>query len=295
MPIIEQHIVVTQDILNNKNSVVSLLAAQCHLSHVDIKQAISKGALWLSRAKRTKRLRRLTTQLQINDALHFYYNSEVLAQQPAEAVLVADHVAYSVWYKPYGMLSQGSKWSDHCTIARYAQQYFNNDRSCFIVHRLDRAATGLIIVSHSKKATQALSKMFEAHDLTKQYQIIVTGDFQPKDTPLVINTDIDGKKAKSTFNFNQYNEVLNASLINVLIETGRKHQIRKHAASIGFSVIGDRFHGIKNKENKDMREHNMPDLQLCAVKLKFICPLSDQIVDIELPEKYRPSLVKLAN
>ncbi len=54
---------------------------------------------------------------------------------------------------PYGMLSQGSKWSDHCTIARFAQQHLTPERPVFIVHRLDRAATGLILIAHSKKTS----------------------------------------------------------------------------------------------------------------------------------------------
>ncbi len=245
-----------------------------------IKQAIHKGALWRTRGKNTQRLRRIKTQLHIGDTLHFYYDESVLDQQVAKAILIADHTHYSIWYKPYGMLSQGSKWSDHCTITRYAQQHFNNDRSCFIVHRLDKAATGLIIVAHTKKATRALTAMFEAHQFDKRYQIIVDGDFSTLTSPYVIDCDVNNKASKSIFSLSSVTQEKNQSLINVQIETGRKHQIRQHAASIGMPVVGDRLYGIKEINTEK-------NLQLCAVSLTFQCPLCDESRAIYLPELLR--------
>ena len=255
-----------------------------------IKQAIHKGALWHSRGKYTKRLRRLKTALATGDTLHFYYDENVLSQVTPEALLLADFTDYSVWYKPYGMLSQGSKWSDHCTITRFAQQFFNNDRACFIVHRLDKAATGLIIVGHSKKATKALTAMFEAHTFDKRYQIIVKGDFSAFNSPYIIDCDVDNKKAKSTFSYNNFNDENNESLIDVQIETGRKHQIRLHAASINMPVVGDRVYGQKevNTDNTlNTYTNNEKNLQLCAVSLTFMCPLHQQSRLIRLPDSLR--------
>lgn len=290
----ELHIDITGAVLAAELSLIHLLEQQIQqtpntptLSKAELKSAIDKGALWLTRRKRTNRLRRLKTSLQLHDQVHFYYNAEVLAQPTPEAKLIADFHDYSVWFKPYGMLSQGSKWSEHCTITRFAQQYFNHDRACFIVHRLDKAATGLIMVAHSKTATQKLTAMFEAHDFEKHYQIIVAGDFSTQSSPLVINTPIDDKESLSIFNFNQFNSARNSSLIDVKIATGRKHQIRKHAASIGFPVIGDRLHGDKTINEQ---QFNGLDLQLCAVKLAFICPISQQTRELILPDQLRPNL-----
>ena len=259
------------------------------MSKAELKQAISKGALWLTPAKnkkQTQRLRRVKKQLLPDDELHFYYNSEVLTTPVPQAQLIADLVDYSVWYKPYGMLSQGSKWSDHCTIARFAQQNLPNERPAFIVHRLDRAATGLILIAHSKKAARALSNMFEHHRLEKYYQIIVHGDHSARPQPEVIECDIDGKSARSIFTFLAYDSVTKRSLIKVKIDSGRKHQIRLHAASIGLPVVGDRLHGIADESEEY-------DLQLCAVSLRFDCPLTTEIKQeryFELPETLKPQL-----
>jgi tRNA pseudouridine32 synthase/23S rRNA pseudouridine746 synthase len=302
----EWHILFTEKSITEESAkeqanhtAIALLERYCHLQQVplskaELKQAISKGALWLTPAKnkkQTQRLRRVKKALSIGDELHFYYNREVLSTPVPQALLIEDFVDYSIWYKPYGMLSQGSKWSDHCTIARFAQQNLANERPAFIVHRLDRAATGLIVIAHSKKAARALTAMFEHHQLEKHYYIITHGDHSKRPQPEVIESDVDGKSARSTFTCLRYDQVTNRSLIKVKIDSGRKHQIRLHAASIGFPVVGDRLHGIAD-------DNEQCDLQLCAVSLQFICPINATTIEsnpnqeryIELPETLKPQL-----
>ena len=274
------------DITTENSSVITELNQQCALSNAQLKQAIQQGALWLTRGKSTQRLRRVKKPLKTADTLHFYYDEQVLSQQPNEALLIEDCTDYSVWYKPYGMLSQGSKWSDHCTIARWAQTHLTPERAAFIVHRLDRAATGLILIAHSKKAVRALSAMFEKHDLEKIYHIIIHGDHRLRPQPDTLTSDVDGKSASSHFTQLGYDENNNASLVRVKIDTGRKHQIRIHASSIDMPVVGDRLHGKLGSINDEISD----DLQLCAVSLRFICPLTAEQRVFKLPEHLMPSL-----
>lgn len=293
MSTFEHHITITQE---NTNAITALESA-CNLSRTEIKSAIDKGALWLtkglSKGKSTQRFRRVKKSLSIGDELHFYYNEEVLSQSVSDALLIEDTVDYSVWFKPFGMLSQGSKWSDHCTISRWVQKYYNSERNVFIVHRLDKAATGLIILAHTKKAAQGFSALFEKHDLDKHYHIVVHGQFQEKasnekNEALRIETLIDNKKAVSHFSLLRYDATKNQSLILVKIETGRKHQIRIQASSIGHPVVGDRLHG--NALAQEHIENNDINLQLCAVNLRFTCPISNSIKEIALPDDLRPTL-----
>lgn len=286
----KHHITVDSTIDDKENTALvilfnSLKKTDHALSKAQIKEAINKGALWLTRGKHTQRLRRVKKALQCGDQLHFYYNSSVLASKVDNATLISDETDYSVWYKPFGMLSQGSKWSDHCTIARFAQQHLSPERPVFIVHRLDRAATGLILIAHSKKAARALSAMFENrtagdNSLKKHYQIIVHGNHSVYEQPQIITTKVDGKSARSTFTCLAYDEKKDQSLIEVKIDSGRKHQIRLHAASIGLPIVGDRLHGIADKNETQ-------DLQLCAVSLSFICPLSKIKKQLELDDNLK--------
>jgi tRNA pseudouridine32 synthase/23S rRNA pseudouridine746 synthase len=258
----EKHIEITRP----NTIAVDLLATETGLSKQQIKQVMQKGAVWVSKGKKTQRLRRAKKAVFIGETLHFYYDKVVLDRLPPEPVLVADEGHYSVWNKPYGMLSQGSKWGDHCTITRWAEQHLTPQRVSFVVHRLDRAANGLIVIAHEKNAAAALSKLFQDRQIDKRYQIWVHGQFKEQATrinPVKVNSDIDGRSAISYFILLKYEAEQDRSLLEVSIDTGRKHQIRRHAALLGFPVVGDRLHGIEgDKEN----------LQLSAYYLAFRCP-----------------------
>lgn len=249
---------------------VDLLATETGLSKQLIKQLMVKGAVWQTKGKHTQRLRRAKKLIAAGSTLHLYYDHSVITTLPPEPTLLSDEGHYSVWQKPYGMLSQGSKWGDHCTITRWAEQHLMPQRNSFTVHRLDRAANGLIIVAHEKKAAAALSNLFQQRQIEKRYQIWVHGEFDKtatKQQPITVDKEIDNRQAKSHFNFIHYDSNADRSLLDVKIETGRKHQIRRHALALGFPVVGDRLYG-----HIDVEE----DLQLTAYYLAFDCPYSRQ-------------------
>jgi len=276
--IIEQHI----DISEPNRSAVDWLSASTNLSKQIIKQTMTKGAVWLTRQEHTQRLRRASRKLNIGDTLHLYFNPVVLATEPPEAILIADEKDYSVWYKPSGLLSQGSKWSDHCTITRWASQHLQPERSAFIVHRLDRAATGLILVAHTKHATKALTQLFQQRAIEKTYQAIVLGHFPESPTTLTIDKPIDDKHAISHVSLIEFSEQRNCSLVSINIETGRKHQIRKHLSLSGFPILGDRLYG--------QEQTFTTDLQLTAVSLRFTCPITGEKRNYRLAQQLSPRL-----
>ena len=277
MPIspFENHITIDKEDMN----AVDLLANNTGLSKQTIKQAMQKGAVWLTHNTHTQRLRRAKKQLQTGNTLHLYYDEKILSEEPTAPLLIADEQAYSVWYKPYGMRSQGSKWGDHCTLYRWAEQHISPQRPAFIVHRLDRAATGLMLIAHQKHIATALSKLFEMRAIEKWYRVIVHGHFPA--SPRTIENDIDGRHAKSHITLLKYHPLSNQSLLEVHIETGRKHQIRRHLSSIGFPVLGDRLYG---------QPTDAEDLQLTAYSLSFQCPLGHQIKQFQLPGNLIPVL-----
>jgi len=276
--VIEQHIEIKETGLSS----IDVLSDATTLSKNIIKQTMAKGAVWLSRGKQTQRLRRANRKLHSGDTLHLYYNPDILALVPPEAHLIADEGEYSVWFKPCGLLSQGSKWSDHCTIARWVSQHLQPERPAFIVHRLDRAATGLILVAHTKKATTLLTELFQQRKIKKTYEAIVHGRFPASPEVLTIKTPIDEKPAISHSRLVKYSTERNCSLISIDIETGRKHQIRKHLSGSGFPILGDRLYSDE--------EHFNTDLQLSAVSLSFTCPIYHKPRQYNLVNQLRPQL-----
>lgn len=254
------------------DSAVNLLHLATGLSKQQIKLAMTQGAVWLTRGSNTQRLRRAKRALHVGDEVHLYYDAKILAETPAEPTLIADLGAYSVWQKPYGLRSQGSKWGDHCTVVRWAERHLQPERPAFTVHRLDRAANGLILVAHSKTMAAALSELFRARKVEKRYRVLVAGDFSGQPNPLRVAEPIDGKEAISEFSLQRVEG--GRSLVDVRIETGRKHQIRRHLAGLGFPVVGDRLYGTGEADGMN--------LQLTAYLLRFHCPVSDVPVEYRL-------------
>lgn len=257
--IIELHLPVSAE----GQAAVELLALHSGLSRQKIKQAMQKGAVWISRGRQTRHLRRARGKLRPGETVHLYYNPAVLAEVPPEPVLIADEGEFSVWYKPYGLRSQGTRWGDHCTINRWLEQHLQPQRPAFIVHRLDRAATGLILIAHSKTMAAALSRKFRERTIGKHYRVVVHGEFPRSDAPICFDTPLDGKPARSLARRLAYDRERDRSLLEVSIESGRKHQIRRHLAAAGYPVVGDRLYGSGGDEE---------NLQLSAVALQFISP-----------------------
>ncbi|MBT8149400.1 MAG: RNA pseudouridine synthase, partial [Gammaproteobacteria bacterium] len=179
-------------------SAVELLAAESGLSKAKIKQAMAKGAVWREKLLpggalgKPRRVRRATATLAPGDRLELFYNPVVLAAQCPEPVLMANRQCYSVWDKPAGMLCQGSRWGDHLTLNRYAEMHLPGKPAAFVVHRLDRMASGLVVLAHSKRAAANLSRQFAERKVTKVYQCIVAGP-APAALPLVLDQPLEGK------------------------------------------------------------------------------------------------------
>jgi tRNA pseudouridine32 synthase/23S rRNA pseudouridine746 synthase len=240
----------------------AVLAAASGLSKGRIKSAMNGGAVWLSRAGHTRRLRRVDTPLQVGDELHLYYDERVLSQVVAPATLVADEGAFSVWYKPCAMLSQGSKWGDHTTINRWVERHLQPQRPAFITHRLDRAATGLMVLAHSRNTAAELARLFRERAVEKRYRAVVHGEFPEQ---LVMQQPLDERNARSSGRRLEYRPEVDLSLVEMTIETGRKHQIRRHLSAAGFPIVGDRLYGRGMGEKE-------PDLRLVSCYLSFVSP-----------------------
>lgn len=271
---------------------VNLLAEHCELSKQQLKQIMQKGAVWVTpgahgavrKRSQAQRVRRAKALLNPGDELHLYYDQGILATEPTPCELVADCGEYSVWVKPNGIYSQGTKWGDHCTVVRWAERHLVPERTAWAVHRLDRATTGLILLAHNKRIANALSRLFEHRAIEKRYRALVHGELpgEPSADRLTVRTPIDERAACSHFTPIDGEIFSGMTLVDVHIETGRKHQIRRHLAELGCPIVGDRLHGIEREVNTGR------DLQLCAYYLRFSCPISQEEKQFELPVEKQP-------
>ena len=91
---------------------------------------------------------------------------------------------------------------------------------------------------------------------------------------LRVDAPLDGKQAASEFSLLEFDAGSNRSLLEARIATGRKHQIRRHLADLGYPVVGDRLYGTGEADGAD--------LQLMAYLLAFRCPVSGEKVEYRL-------------
>ena len=250
---------------------IDTLAAETGLSKQRIKDVMNKGACWWTIKGKQLRLRRATKPLEPGTRIQLYYDEQVLARSPEPGQLIHDAGRYSIWYKPHGMLAQGSQWGDHCSLLRWVE--VNTKRNCFLIHRLDADAAGLMMIAHDPQAAGLLSQLFQGRTMHKEYQAWVTGELIAKE--LRIETPLEGKESISVIDTLKTSDDKTTTLVNVNIETGRKHQIRLHLSSIGHAILGDRLYGTASKN----------PLQLLAYRLKFSCPITKRLVQIELPKQ----------
>lgn len=258
---------------------VDFLHRHSGLSKQQIKDAANKGAVLLRRAGAAKRLRRAKAELRVGDLIELHYDRAILALEPPPARCIDDRAAYSVWFKPAGMLAQGNEFGDHCALLRIAETAWQPPRKAWLIHRLDREASGLMVIAHTQAVAANLSRQFQRNQVRKRYRVQVRGNVAAQHGQQGrIDQPLDGKPALTEYRA----EALivagdadhNASTLAVEIRTGRLHQIRRHLAALGHPVIGDPRYGAGNKDAGGLR--------LAAVGLAFHCPLTRTPVEFAL-------------
>lgn len=287
---------------------VAFLAAETGLSKAAIKSAMAKGALWYSSGhgysgghrhsggsdysggqgngdghNKPKRLRRKSVRLKAGTELYLYFDPQLLNQQPLEPKLVEDCGGFSVWDKPSGMSMLGSKWCDHTAFERWVEVNHLAGGQTYIVHRLDRWASGLVVLAHSKQVAAGLAELFAARQTHKQYLALADADIDVDSLlqrlPITLDTPVEGKISKSLvidikpatslLNTRDQQKIDAADLrgifeLRIAIETGRKHQIRQHCAGMDWPLLGDRLYAdASTNSNLEV------DLQLRSVCLGF--------------------------
>lgn len=163
--------------------------------------------------------------------------------------------------KPAGMLVQGDITGDESLLEitkKYIKEKYNKPGNVFLglVHRLDRPASGVIVLARTSKAASRLSKQFREKTIEKYYVALVEGKI-PKSGILKdkisrngANSKINnnGKQAELKYKLLKYKN--NVSKVEIKLITGRHHQIRVQFAERGNPILGDFRYGSKIKFGK---------------------------------------------
>lgn len=163
-----------------------------------------------------------------------------------------------------------------------------------LVHRIDRDTSGCLLVAKKASVLKALHEQMRNDQFEKRYLAITNHPWPTNvtkvDLPLRkdhladggwhVRVAADGKEALSFFSLKQTLGEL--SLVEVLLKTGRTHQIRVHALSQGCALLGDDKYGDREL-NKQYRKQGMKRLALHAQFLGFTHPVTEQRMRIEAP------------
>lgn len=254
-----------------------------------LKQAAEKGAVWVKRRKpngqmsKLVRLRDLQEPVLDGSELFVNFNENVLQSTVDAPTLLQEEKNYSFWFKPRGALSQGSKWGDHTSMPCLVSKALS--RPVHLVHRLDRFASGVMVLAHTRPAVKALTAMFAQRKVVKRYRVVVVGEFKLTLPHRCIAT-IDDAKALTEIESCKYLNDANQSVLGIQLHTGRKHQIRRHLSEIGYPVVGDKRYG-------DLSDSS--ELALMATELEFQCPFSAKTIHCVVPNSFQATLHKELN
>ncbi len=170
--------------------------------------------------------------------------------------------------KPAGLLTIATEKERHRTAYALLTDHVRRYRAArlFIVHRLDREASGLLVFAKSAEAKVGLQEQFKDHSAGRTY-VAVTEGRMPRDAFTVdtyiaenaafrcYSTRDPAKGKRAVTHVKVLKRSPHRTLVEVRLETGRKHQIRVHLAEEGYPIVGDPAYGTGRTPIRRMALH----------------------------------------
>jgi RluA family pseudouridine synthase len=191
--------------------------------------------------------------------------------------------------KPEGLLTVATETEKSRTLYAAVRALANRKRppeKIFIVHRLDREASGLVVFAKSFEAKERLQAQFKDHSAGRRYVAVVEGAVHPdsftirsllaENAAFRVYATTDARKGKLAItHVTVRKRTGKASLLDVRLETGRKHQIRVHLAERGHPIVGDKLYGTGKIKARRLALH--------GAVLEFVHPRTGKHVRVEAP------------
>lgn len=229
--------------------------------------------------------------------------------EPKEINIIPQDIPLNIIYedkdilvinKQKGLVVHPGNGNEDGTLVNAIMAYCKNDLSGIggvvrpgIVHRIDKDTSGILIIAKNDKAHLNLSEQIKNHQVKKTYIALVRGIVKENEAtinmPIGRSTkdrtkmavDRNGKEAITHFEvIKRYDDM---TLLKVVIETGRTHQIRVHLSHIGYPIIGDYVYS--NGNNK----YNVKGQMLHSYEIEFTHPTTGEKMNLkaELPEYFK--------
>ena len=184
--------------------------------------------------------------------------------------IIEDNENFVVINKPSGIAVQSGTNSFKNIVDTLRETKYFDSTKPFIVHRLDKETSGILIVAKNREYAQLFTSLFRIRKIHKTYLAVVYGELTKKTKVLEDDLVLYEKDRKIVQKATSYLKVLKSNTEYSLLElrpiTGRKHQLRKQLYNIGHSIIGDDKYYVKRSSNFVKSKH----LMLHASEIKFM-------------------------
>lgn len=237
-----------------------------------IKQYLSHGAIYVNNNRTTKFNYKLVPGMTIN----IETDSKNKKTLPFEILFEDDNII--VVNKPSGLLTIATAKEHDRTLYHIVREYLvskDKNAKVFIVHRLDKDTSGIVVLAKNEKIKNQLQENWNEYVSLREYVGVVHGHLKKESDRIVqrlsetktnlvyVSKKEDAKEAIT--NYKVIKESDNYSLVSIKIETGRKNQIRVAFNSLGNPLVGDKkYSNIKDGESR---------LFLHANRLKLYYPI----------------------
>ena len=219
--------------------------------------------------------------------------SAVAAAGPSDVHVVYEDADLLVVHKPPGLLTSTVPREPRPTLLAKVRQYvaaIDPQARVGLIHRLDRAASGLLVFSKNNEAYESLKKQFFEHSVDRVYTAVVEGKppeakgrIRSRLTELidgrVVSTQSEDKGQTAITDYvllrHEQTPAGPRSLLRVVLQTGRKHQIRAHLSERGTPIVNDPVYGTTKKP--------AGRLMLVATSLALAHPRTREQMTFEIP------------
>lgn len=171
--------------------------------------------------------------------------------------------------KPVNLLTVATIDEKEHTVYAYLRAYLKEwhpRQKLFIVHRLDKFASGVLVFAKSEQVQSMMQDIFSRHDIDRKYYAIAEGvvarrhgtieSYLAEDRSLRIHSTEDSSRGKYAItHYRVLKQGHNICALEVTLETGRKNQIRVHLSEMGHPIVGDRAYGSTKDPLKRLGLH----------------------------------------
>ena len=277
-------------VVKKKAKLLDYLYDNLDMPRKRIKQYLTHGSIFVNQTK----TKQFDYPLYTNDVITIDTNQKDKKNLSFPIIFEDEHIL--VVEKPSGLLTIATNKEKEKTLYHIVREYVkqtNKNNKIFIVHRLDKDTSGIVIFSKDEKTKKDLQENWNNYVSLREYVAVVHGRVNKHEGKIVeylketkthlvyASKDKDGKEAITKYKV--IKESNDYSLVQVIIETGRTNQIRVAFNNLGNPIVGDNKYGIKDNEKR---------LFLHANRLKIYYPVikKEILFEISTPQDFKKKL-----